>query len=175
MKFRNLLIKDLEELLKLEEEMYWMKGKWHKLWEKEASQKFKELISEYISEFPSGCFGLFNGEHLLGALIFTKIFEVEPIPYIHKLDDYFCENGKIAYVEIFVVRENDEGVASKIYKEAEKIAKQIGCNKIAVVIYSSPVEENVLKKLGYRIEKNDEKWEIYPNQLVNCRIYTLEV
>lgn len=175
MKFQKLSTENLEAVLKLEEEMYWLREEWHDFWKKGVEQKFKELIGKYLSEFPSGCFGLFDESgKLLGALIFAKISEVKPIPYLHKFADYFEKNGDIAYVEIFAVRkgEDENEIARNIYQEAERVAKEIGCNKIAVVIYSSPVEESVLKNLDYSIEKNNLKWEICPGKFVDCKIYT---
>ncbi|UCD04561.1 MAG: hypothetical protein JSW73_02930 [Candidatus Woesearchaeota archaeon] len=176
MKFRQLSTKDSEDILKLEEEMYWLGKKWHTLWKEEGEQKFRESINDYLTNFPSGCFGLFDErEQLLGAIIFTKLSTIKTIPYIHRFDDYFEKEGGIAYVQIFVIKDNSNELAERMYRQANKIAKNINCNRISVVIYSSPVEESILKKLGYTIEQDNLKWEIYLNKFVDCKIYTIEV
>lgn len=95
---------------------------------------------------------------------------------MHRFWNYFKKDGNIAYVQIFAVKKNNQQflIAEKLYKEAENITKRINCNKISVVIYSSPLEEKVLNKLNYKIERRDLKWEIYPKQFVDCKIYMKE-
>lgn len=178
MRIQNLSIKNLDQILFLEEQMYWQgKKEWRELWQKEAGELFGKMIKEYLEKFPDGCFGLFDEkEELLGAIIFTKLLEVRPIPYVHSFKDYFADKGNIAYVEIFAVKKGEQEleVSGKLYQEAERVAEKIGCDKIAVVIHSSPSEEKILNKLYYQVEKENLQWEIYPKKFVDCKIYNYD-
>lgn len=174
MRIQNLSIKNLEQILFLEEQMYWQGKEWQELWQKEGKGLFGNMIKEYLENFPEGCFGLFDEkEELLGAMIFTKLSEVKPIPYINNFKDYFADKGNIAYVQTFVIKKGEQEleIAENIYQEAEKAAGKIRCDKVAVVIYYSPIEEKILNKLCYKIEKENSQWEIYPEKFVNCKIY----
>ncbi len=178
MEFKKLELNNLEDILEMEEKMYWQGKEWQKLWQKEARNKFKELIKDYLINYPNGCWGLFNttGE-LLAAVIFTRLNKVKAIPYFHRFSNYFETAGKIIYVQVFAVKnsESEENLAEKIYEQLERVAKHIGGQKVAVLIYSSFLEEKILNKLGYKIEYNNLQWEIYPDKFVNCKIYTRTV
>jgi len=159
----------------LEGEMYWQGEQWRKLWQEEAKGKFRVFIQDYLTNFPRGCFGLVdkNGE-LLGAMFLIKLSGIKSIPYLHKVSDYLEKDGGTAYVSFFVVKKGDEEekIGQKLYDEAEKIALlKLKCKTMAVVIYSSPLEEQILK--GNNYEKLDEQfeWEIYPDKKVSCWIY----
>ncbi len=171
--------KDVDEILQLEEEMYWQGEDWKSLWKKEAEEKFRVFIIDYLANFSKGCFGLVNGDgKLLGAIFLTRTSKLEPIPYLHKVDEYLEEGGKIAYVSLFIIRKGDkeEEIAQELYDEAEKVAlTSLDCKKMSVVIYSSPLEERILKGNNYeRLEKQFE-WEIYPGKKVPCWIYYYEL
>jgi hypothetical protein len=179
MKLAPLGPKDVNEILQLEEKMYWQGEDWRSLWKKEAEEKFRVFIVDYLTNFSEGCFKLVDdNERLLGAIFLTKTSRCEPIPYLHKVDEYLEKNGKIAYVSLFAVRKEDkeEEIAQKLYDEAEKVAlTKLGCRKIVVIIYSSPLEERILKGNNYeRLEKQFE-WEIYPGKKVPCWIYYYEL
>lgn len=171
----NLQLKHTEELLRLEEEMYWQDGKWHDLWQKEAKEQFKSFIEDYLTNFPKGCFGLVDdGGQLLGAMFLIKVSRLEPLPYFHKMSDYLEEDGEIAYVSCFVVKKGkeEEEIAQKLYDEAERVALlKLGCKTIAVVIYSSPLEEKILVAHNYEKLDKQFEWEIYPGHKVPCQIY----
>lgn len=178
MRIKNLSIKNLDQILFLEEQMYWQGKEWQELWQKEAKELFGKMIKEYFEKFPEGCFGIFDEkEGFLGVMIFTKLSEIKTIPYIHNFKDYFAEKGNIAYIQIFAVKKGEQEfkIAETLYYNAEKVAEKIGCDKIAVVIYSSPIEEKILNKLCYKVEKENLPWEIYPKRFVNCKIYTCEI
>ena len=104
MKIINLLPKHTEELLKLEEEMYWTEYDWKKLWEKEAKEKFRKFIKEYLTNFNQGCFAVAESEEILGAMFLLKISEKRPIPYLHKIPEYLDKTGQIAYVSLFAAK-----------------------------------------------------------------------
>jgi len=175
MKFINLTLDCTDQLLNLEGEMYWQGAKWRNLWEREAKEKFRGFIEDYLTNFPKGCFGLIDDRgELLGAMILIKISGFKPIPYLHKFSDYLEENGEIAYVSFFVVKKasNEEEVANKLYDHAEEVAlTKIGCKNMAVVIYSSPLEERVLKGHNYERLGEQFEWEIYPSIKVPVWIY----
>jgi hypothetical protein len=179
MRLVSLSLNDVDEILQLEEKMYWQGEEWKKLWEKEAKEKFRAFINDYLTNFPEGCFGLVgdSGE-LLGAIFLIKTSRCEPIPYLHEVAEYLKENGEIAYVSLFVIRKGDkeEEIAQELYDEAEKVAlTKLGCKKIVVVIYSSPLEERVLKGNNYERLEGQFEWEIYPGKKVPCWIYCYEL
>lgn len=171
--------KHTDKLLQLEEKMYWQKGTWKNLWEKEAKGKFRFFINDYLTNFPEGCFGLIDDNaQLLGAIFLIRTSKLEPIPYFHKLDRYLKKEGKIAYVSFFVVEkgEREEEIAQKLYDEAEKTALlKLGCKAMSVVIYSSPLEEKILKGNNYEKLDRQFEWEIYPRKKVPCWIYHYEL
>lgn len=175
MNFVDLGINQVGELLKLEEKMYWQQGEWKDLWEKEAKEKFKVFIEDYLANNPLGCFGVVNDNNqLAGAMFLTKASELKPIPYLHTFSDYFEEDGEIAYVSFFVVERGREEleIAQEIYDQAEEVALfKLKCKTIGVVIYSSPIELKILQSHNY--EKLDEQfeWEIYPGMKKPCWIY----
>lgn len=178
MRIEKLKIKNLDQILILEEQMYWRKKEWAELWKKEARRLFRKMIKEYLEKFPEGCFGIFTEkEELLGAMIFTKLSEIKTVPCVHKIEEYFVKDGNIAYVQIFAIKKGEDEleIAEKIYCAAEKAVEKIGCDKIAVVIYSSAIEEKILNKLGYKVEKENMQWEIYPNKFASCKIYTKQI
>ncbi|MEK7528116.1 MAG: GNAT family N-acetyltransferase [Patescibacteria group bacterium] len=162
------------QLLELEWKMYWNNGKWKELWEKEAKDKFGDLISDYLQSYPQGCFGLVEKDELMGSIFLLKLSELKPIPYVNKVHDYLDENGDIAYVSFFVVKkgDRDEEIAQKLYDNAEEVALSIGCKKITVVINNSPLEEEILKGNKYERSNEEYQWEIYPGMVVPCYIYT---
>ncbi len=169
---------DIDEILQLEEKMYWQEEDWNKLWKKEAEEKFRVFINDYLTNFPEGCFGLVDDNgRTLGAIFLTKTSKCEPIPYLHKIDEYLEKDGEIAYVSLFVIRKGDkeEEIAQELYDEAERVAlTKLGCKEMVIVIYSSPLEERILKGNNYeRLEKQFE-WEIYPRKKVPCWIYHYE-
>ena len=175
MVYRILSIEDLDQILFLEYQMYWQKKGWQELWKNRGEKLFRNMIKEYLVNFPRGCFGVFDEkEGLSGVMIISKISEVKTIPYIHSFKDYFEESGNIAYVQIFAIKncKKEVKIAKDLYRGVEKMAKTNECNKIVVVIYSSLVEEAVLKQFGYKIERDDLRWEIFPDKYVDCRIYT---
>lgn len=163
-----------DQLLELEEKMYWNEGKWKELWSKEAKQKFDDLITDYLTNFLQGCFGLVENGKLIGSIFLIKLLELKPIPYINKVSNYLSESGDIAYVSFFVVKkgDRDKEIAKKLYESAKKMATLIGCKKIAVVINNSPVEEEVLKESNYKKSTREYPWEIYPGMVVPCCIYS---
>jgi hypothetical protein len=122
-----------DQLLKLEGEMYWDNGKWKELWEKDAKQKFDDFITDYLINFPRGCFGLIENNELVGTIFLLKISQLKPIPYVNHVVDYLDNNGDIAYVSFFVVNkdENDKYIAEELYQKAENVASSIGCIKLA--------------------------------------------
>ena len=174
MKFVNLGLQHVDELLNLEGEMYWRGEKWKKLWEKEAKEKFRSFIKDYLTNFPQGCFGLVEKGELVGAMFLTKTLELKPIPYLHEFSDYFEEDGKIAYVSLFCAKRGkyQEEIAQNLYDEAEKVAfLKLKCKTIAVVIYSSPIELRALQSHNYEKLDRQFEWEIYPGKIVPCWIY----
>ncbi len=178
MRLASLGLKDVDEILRLEGEVYWQGENWKKLWEKEAKEKFRVFITDYLTNFPEGCFGLVDDDELLGSIFLIKISKCEPIPYLHKVDEFLKKDGEIAYVSLFVIKKGDEEeeIAQELYDEAEKVAlTKLDCKKMVVVIYSSPLEERILKGNNYeKIEKQFE-WEIYPGKKVSCWIYYHEL
>lgn len=167
--------KHVENLLKLEEEMYWLSGKWKDLWEKEAKYKFRNFIDDYITHFPEGCIGFENNGEVVGALFLTKISEIRTIPYIHEFHQYYEPAGNISYVSFFVVKDNDKNIAIELYNRAKRAATDIGCKKIIVVIYRSPLEEKIIRDQGYKIVDKSLGWEIYPKINVSSRIWYLNI
>jgi len=177
MKFIKLDVTYHHQLLELEERMYWASGKWKLLWDKEAKQKFNRLITDYLTNYPQGCFGLVEQKELIGSIFLLKVLELKPIPYINMVYDYLDLQGNIAYVSFFVVKKGnkDEKIAWELYRYAKKVALSIGCKKIAVVINDSPLEEKILKDNAYKKSKEKYQWEIYPGMMVPCHIYSLEI
>ena len=177
MKFTKLDITYHHQLLDLEGKMYWTSGKWKTLWDKEAKQKFDTLITDYLTNYPQGCFGLIENRKLIGAIFLLKVLELKPIPYVNKVHDHLNTRGNIAYVSFFVVKKGnrDEEIARELYRCTEKVAISLGCNKTAVVINESPLEEGVLKTNGYNRSKEEYQWEIYPSMMVPCHIYSKTV
>jgi len=171
----SLGLKDIEKLLDLEGEMYWQGEKWRRLWQEEAKGKFRVFIQDYLTSFPQGCFGLVdNNEELLGSMFLIKLFELKPIPYLQKVSDYLEKDGRIAYVSLFVVKkgDNEEKIGQKLYDEAKEISLlKLKCKTMAVVIYSSPLEERILKVNNYEKLNERYEWEIYPGKKVFCWIY----
>lgn len=177
MRLVSLNPEDVDEILQLEKKMYWQGEDWKNLWEREAEGKFRVFITDYLTNFSKGCFGLVDDGELLGAIFLTKTSKCEPIPYLHKVDEYLEKDGEVAYVSLFVIRKGDkeEEIAQELYDEAEKVAlTKLGCKKMAVVIYSSPLEERVLKGNNYERLEKQFKWEIYPGKKVPCWIYYYE-
>ena len=167
----------INELLKLEEQMYWQSPKWKDLWQKEAKAKFRAFIKDYLTNLPQGCFGLIENKELLGAMFLTKTSKLKPIPYLHKVSRYFEKEGEIAYVSFFVVKKGKREfeIAQKLYDQAEKVAFfKLKCKTIAVVIYSSPLELKTLQAHNYKKLEKQFKWEIYPGKKVPCNIYYKE-
>jgi len=154
--------------------MYWYSGRWKELWGKGAKQEFDNLIADYLTNFPGSCFGLAERNELVGSMFLLKVSKLKPIPCIHKVPDYLDEKGDIAYVSLFVVKRgnNEVEIAEKLYEKAEEVALSIGCKKIAVVIFNSPLEEEVLKGNNYERSIEEYQWEIYPGLMVPCHIYT---
>lgn len=154
--------------------MYWSSPKWKSYWHKKAQHLFADLIADYLTNFPRGCFGLQDGKKLLGALFLLKIDEIRTIPYIHEVDKNISRTGEVAYVSFFVVRKgkDQDKTSDLLYKYAEQKAKEIGCSEIAVVIYSSPIELESLKKENYKKSESNFKWEILPGKMVDAKIYT---
>jgi hypothetical protein len=173
MKFISLKQRDTDELTNLEEKMYWQGKKWSRLWKVEAEEKFRNFIKDYLTSFPQGCFGLSEDGKILGAMFLIKISELKPITYLHKFSEYAKPNGRIAYVSFFVVKKGkkQKEIARKLYKYAENVAKRLNCASMAVVIYSSPLEEEVLKENKYKKLEKKFEWEIYPGMKVPCWIY----
>lgn len=165
----------IDELLELEGKMYWQSEKWKDLWEKEAKEKFRVFIKDYLVNFPEGCFGLVENERISGAMFLTKISKLKTIPYLHKFSEYFEIEGSIAYVSSFVVKEGKrserEVIALELYDYATKVAVDIHCKTIEVVIYSSPIEEAALKGNNYEKLEGQFDWEIYPEKKVASSIY----
>ncbi|KKP28556.1 MAG: hypothetical protein UR15_C0025G0005 [Parcubacteria group bacterium GW2011_GWA2_31_28] len=175
MKITELKIQNTEELLELEEQMYWQSGDWNKLWQDEAKKKFRVFIKDYLTKFPQGCFGLVDDNgNLLGTMFLLKTSKSIPIPYLHNPFDYYDNNGDKAYVSFFVVREGKDqlDIAQKLYDEAEKVALlKLRCGNIVVTIYSSPLEEQILISNNYEKQPQKYEWEIYPSINVESWIY----
>lgn len=155
----------------------WASGKWKLLWDKEAKQKFDRLITDYLTKYLQGCFGLAEHGELIGSLFLLKVIEQKPIPYVNTVHKYLDPQGTVAYVTFFVVKKGnrDEEIARELYAYAKKVALSLGCKKIAVVINESPLEENILKDTGYERSTEEYQWEIYPGMMVPCHIYSLEL
>jgi len=153
--------------------MYWRGDKWKNLWQKEAKEKFREFIEDYLINFPKGCFGLIEGKEILGAMFFTKISKFKTIPYLHRVSEYLEVNGRIAYVSLFVIKDakNKDEIGRKLYEYAEEVAVRLACKTIEVVIYSSPLEEQIIKENNYRRLKDKFDWEIYSGMKVPSRIF----
>jgi len=166
-----------DQLLNLEGQMYWSEGKWKELWEKEAKQKFSDLITDYLVNFPQGCFGLVENGKLIGSIFLIKLSELKPIPYVNKIHDHLVDDGDVAYVSFFVVKKGDRDreIAHKLYDNAKKMALSIGCKKVAVVINNSPLEEEILKGNNYERSAAEFQWEIYPGIMVPCHVYSYSV
>ena len=177
MNFVQLDISFHQQLLQLEGDMYWTSDTWKTLWDKEAKKKFDDLIIDYLTHFPQGCFGLVENDELIGSIFLLKVSELKPIPYVSNVHEYLNEKGNIAYVSFFVVKkgDKDETIARELYKSAEDVAQSIGCNKIAVVINESPLEEEILKNTQYERSIDEYQWEIYPGMMVPCHIYSLNI
>ena len=175
MKISELTINQVDELLELEEKMYWENDKWGDLWKQEAKEKFRNFITEYLNNFPKGCFGLVDErDNLLGAFFILKTSQITPIPYLHTPSNYYSEKGNVAYVSFFVVRrgQNEDEIAQKLYDNAEEVALlKLRCKHIAVLIYSSPLEENILIGNNYEKQPQQYEWEIYPGKRVKSWIY----
>jgi len=163
-----------DRLLDLEEQMYWYEGKWKDLWDKEAKRKFSDLIADYLTNFPQGCFGLTENGDLIGSIFLIKLSDLKPIPYVNKVADYLDVKGNIAYVSFFVTKKekNDREIAQELYDRAEEVAIEIGCTKVAVVINNSHLEEEILIGNNYEKSKERYEWEIYPGMMVSCYIYS---
>lgn len=179
MKSIKLQLDQTDELLRLEEELYWQSKDWGDLWQREAKEKFRNFIKDYLTNFPEGCFGLADKkEQLVGAMFLIKVSKLEPIPYLQKVSDYLNKTSQTAYVSFFVVKRGDKEkeIAQKLYDEAEETALlKLGCKTIAVVIYSSPLEEEVLKGNNYEKLNEQFEWEIYPGKKVPCFLYHYEL
>lgn len=177
MKFTKLNKTYHHQLLELEEKMYWSEGRWKELWDKEARQKFDDLITDYLTNFPEGCFGLVENDELIGSIFLIKLSKNQPIPYVNKVSDYLDNTGNIAYVSFFVVKKGvmDQVIAQKLYDLAEEVALSINCKKISVVINNSPLEEEILKGNNYERSVEEYQWEIYPEIMVPCHIYTYQL
>lgn len=175
MRFVSLKPEHINELVELEGKMYWQGEKWKDLWEKEAKEKFRVFIKDYLVNFPEGCFGVIENEQILGAMFLTKVSKLKTIPYLHKFSDYFEKEGKIAYVSFFVVKEEKrnkkETIALELYDYADKVSTNIRCRTIEVVIYSSPIEEVALNGNNYERLEEQFEWEIYPGKKVSSSIY----
>ena len=79
---------------------------------------------------------------------------------------------------MFVVKRgtNEREIAQRLYNEAEEIALfKLGCKTMAVVIYFSPLEEQILKGNNYERLNKQFEWEIYPGKKVTCFLYSLEL
>lgn len=166
--------KYLEDILDLEEEMYWRGERWRTLWQEEAKEKFRALISDYLTNFPRGCLGLIENDVLLGSIFLLKIGSVKTIPYFHKVSDYLDPEGTVAYVSLFVVKRGsrEKEIAQQLYDDAEKLAiTKLRCQTIEAVIYSSPLEKEILEGNIYEKVDGDFLWEIYPGKEVACSIY----
>ena len=175
MKYVDLDLSFHQQLLDLEGQMYWDTAEWKKIWEKEAKMKFSDLITDYLTNFPQGCFGLTENGELVGSIFLIKLSELRPIPYVNKISDYLNKSGDTAYVSFFVVKKgnNSEEIARELYDKSEVVAHEIGCNKIAVVINNSPLEEKVLIDNDFEKSKEEYQWEIYPGmEKVPCHIYS---
>lgn len=179
MKIIKLQLDQTDELLRLEEELYWQSKDWGSLWQKEAKEKFRSFIQDYLTSFPEGCFGLGDETgQLVGAMFLIKVSKSEPIPYLHKVSDYLDKTGQTAYVSFFVVMRGDreKEIAQQLYDEAEEVALlKLNCRAIVVVIYSSPLEEEVLKGNNYEKLNGQFEWEIYPGKKVQCFLYHYEL
>jgi len=179
MQLIKLQLNQTDELLQLEEDLYWQDKDWNDLWRREAKEKFRSFIEDYLTNFPQGCFGLVDEtEQLVGAMFLIKISKSEPIPYLHRVADYLDKTGQIAYASFFVVKRNDQEkeIAQKLYDEAEEIALlKLGCKAVVVVIYSSPLEEEILKRNNYEKLDKQFEWEIYPGKKVPCFLYHYEL
>ena len=172
----NLIKLDLihqNQLLELEEKMYWYSGRWKELWEKKAKNKFNDLIADYLQNFSQGCFGLTEKENLIGAMFLLKVSKLVPIPYVNKVSDYLDKDGNIAYVSFFVVKKGgqEKEIAQNLYEHAKEVTLFIGCKKIAVTINVSPLEEEILKENNYKKLNRQFQWEIYPGIIVPSHIY----
>lgn len=178
MRFIKLELKHVEKLLVLEEKMYWQSQDWRDLWEKEARERFRVFIKDYLTYYPEGCFGLTdNSGQVIGAMFLLKTLKAKPIPYLHKPSDYFEKEGEVAYVSFFVVENNkdEETIVQKLYGQAEKVALlKLSCKTIAVVIYSSPLEEKVLISNNYERFNQQFEWEVYPGHKKLCYVYHYE-
>ena len=154
--------------------MYWSEGKWKELWDKETKQRFDDLITDYLTNFPQGCFGLTENNELIGSIFLLKVKDLKPIPYVNKVQDYLNKDGDIAYVSFFVTKKGDKDreIAQELYDRVEDVAMEIGCTKVAVVINNSPLEEEILKGNNYEQSAEEFQWEIYPGMMVPCHIYS---
>lgn len=179
MKLIKLQLSYAHELLRLEEELYWQSKDWSDLWQREAKERFRGFIENYLTDFPEGCFGLVDEMgQFMGAMFLIKVSKLEPIPYLHKMSDYLDKKGQTAYVSFFVVKRGhkEKEIAQKLYAEAEEIALlKLGCKAMAVVIYSSPLEEEILKGNNYEKLNKQFEWEIYPGKKVPCFLYHYEL
>lgn len=175
MKITDLKLEYVEELLNLEEEMYWRNDKWMDLWNKEAKGKFRCFIQDYLTNFPQGCFGFVDDNgNLLGAMFLLKTSKSMPIPYLHNPFDYYDNNGDNAYVSFFVVRKGKDqlDIAQKLYDETENVTLlKLRCKSVIVTIYSSPLEEKILMGNNYEKQNKQYEWEIYPGKKVISSIY----
>lgn len=173
MRFILLSQENAEDLLNLEEKMYWDGDKWKGLWQREAKGRFREFIKDYLTNSPQGCFGLSEDGELIGAMFLIKISKMKPIPYLHRFSKYFKPDGEIAYVSFFVVKkgQKQKEITRKLYEKAGEMASELGCTTIAVVIYSSPLEEKIIIEKNYQKLAQKFNWKIYPSMKVPCRIY----
>lgn len=164
---------DIESLLKLEYDLYFDYPDWSKRWKKEAKRLFKQFIVDYVKNFNQGCFELRDRKGILGAIFLLTTKKKLAIPYLHRVKEYMYEGGKNAYVSFFVIQKGVKGknIAVLLYKEAEVLAKKLGCSNILVVIYKSPVELETIVKLGYKTDNKVCNWEILPGKTVNALIY----
>lgn len=173
MKIKKIKLKDIPELLSLEEEMYWLSEKWKKRWHDIGKDQFKNQITEYILNYPEGCFGVEKDGELVGSLIFTKQNNLSTIPYSHSFKDYFRKDGGVAYVTFFVVKKgkDESQIANVLYEHLEFLKDSQSIKIISVVIYSSPIELNILKRRNFRSTGKVYDWEVFPGINVESQIY----
>ncbi|PIU68568.1 hypothetical protein COS81_03500 [candidate division WWE3 bacterium CG06_land_8_20_14_3_00_42_16] len=174
---RLILLKSdyLSQLLELEKRMYWKDGRWEKIWQEGAQEKFRQFLADYLENFPEGCFGFKDpGGKILGALFLPRVSKMITIPYLHRFSDIFESRGKIGYVSFFVVKEGPDQdlVTPKLYARAEQVAAKLGCEKIMTVVYRSLVEKEVIQKRSYLKSEKLESWEIHPQVFVDSWVYT---
>lgn len=70
---------------------------------------------------------------------------------------------------------NKKEIAGKLYREVKSRAVKLNCNIVEAVIYHSPLEELVLKENNYKQLAGNWRWEIYPGNKVQSKIYYLDI